>query len=233
MMRKIFLFVLFFAVCGFNFAQVSDETRQELINLYTLYAQSKTATERLQYVRNPESLRSIFESRYGNRDISFTPIRFGRAGRPVTSSDLDIYSLEETVSANQGGRGIEIIRYRYFVRVDNLLKIDWEASVCYNPVPLARFEALQDGQTAIMRCYADLTRSSYDNYFAFRILDEATNYQFTAYILKNTDEGLALLDFLENGDTRPLVLELKYVDNISRYDKKVLITKIVQRGWVL
>jgi hypothetical protein len=220
-------------ICDFAISQVSDDIRQELINLYTQYAQSKSATERLQYIRSPESYREIFATRYGDRDVSYTPIRFGKAGRPITNSTLDVYSLEEYMSANQGGRTVEVVQYRQFVKIGNNYKIDWEASVCYNPVTLTRFKALQDGQIATIRCYASLTNSSYDDYFAFSLRDEATNYQFTAYIRKNSEDGLSLMDFLERGDARPVVLEMKYVDNISRYNKEVIINKFISRGWIM
>ncbi|MHB9295541.1 hypothetical protein PilKf_01287 [Pillotina sp. SPG140] len=78
MCKKFGLVICFILmISGFVFSQVSDEIRQELINLYTQYAQSKSATDRLQYIRNSESYREIFETRYGNRDIGYTPIRFG------------------------------------------------------------------------------------------------------------------------------------------------------------
>jgi hypothetical protein len=163
-MYKRFIFVIYFAfaICSVAFTQVSDELKQELINLYSLYAQSKTWVERLQYIRNPESYREIFESRYGNRDISFTPIRFGKCARAISSENIEVYALEEYVVANQRGRSIEIIQYRWFVRTGDVFKIDWEASVCYNPIPFARFKALQDDQIATMRCLVLLTTSSYN-----------------------------------------------------------------------
>jgi len=202
------------------------------MNLYTLYAQSRTGNERLQYIRNPESYREIFQSRYGDREIGYTPIGFGRAGRPVTSSNLDIYSLEETVSANRGGRAVEIIQYRYFVRVNNSFKIDWEASAGYNPVTFARFKALQDGQTAQMRCYANLETSRYDEYFGIGIRDELTNSQFRAYIRKNSEDGILLMEYLERGGSWPAILEMQYTNSLDRYSKEVIITKFVMRGWV-
>ncbi|MHB9295540.1 hypothetical protein PilKf_01286 [Pillotina sp. SPG140] len=137
------------------------------------------------------------------------------------------------MAANQGGRSVEIIQYRQFVKDGNNFKIDWAASVGYNPVTLARFKALKDGQIAIMCCYANLTSSLYDDYFAFSLRDEATNYQFTAYIRKNSEDDLSLMDFLENGNARPVILEMRYIDSISRYSKEVVITKFIARGWVL
>jgi hypothetical protein len=236
-MKKFIVLLAFLAVSGAVFAQVSGEIKgeikQELINLYTSYAQSKSATERLQYIRNPESYEAIFESLYGNHDIGYSPIRFGTCGRPVSGVDMEVYALEEYVSANQRGRPIEIIQYRYFVKIGNTFKIDWEASVCYNPMTLARFNALQDGQTSTMRCYAYLTTSSYDDYFGIGIRDKATNYQFTAFIRKDSEDGLLLMEYLERGDARPVILEMKYVDNLSRYSKEVVINKFVMKGWVL
>ena len=230
--RLCFVFFLILSIYGTAFSQVSDEIREELINLWTLYAQSRTGNDRLQYIRNQESYRDIFLSRYGNRDIGYTPIGFGRAGRTVTSSNLDIYILEELVRVHLGERRLQIILRRYFVKVDNLFKIDWEASVGYNPVTFSRFKALQDGQIARMRCYANLETSRYDEYFGIGIRDELTNFQFRAYIRKNSEDGILLLEYLERGGARPVILEMNYVDHISRYDKEVLITNFVMRGWV-
>ena len=187
----------------------------------------------MQFIRNPENYIEIFQSRFGDRDISFSPIGFGRAGRPVTGTDLDLYSLEETVSANQGGRAVEIIRYRYFIRLNNTFKLDWESSVGYNPVTFSRFRALQDGHTIIMRCYANLTESRYDGYFGIGIRDELTNFQFTAYIRRNSEDGILLMEYLERGGAWPAILEMQYTDNLNRYSKEVLITKFVMKGWIM
>ena len=233
MLKKLIIILWFFYLSTFYvFGQVYDEIRQELINIYTQYAQSRTGNERLQYIRNSESFREIFQSRYGDRDISYTPIRFGVAGRPLTSSNLELYSLEEFVSANRGGRAVEIIQYRIFVRIDNTYKLDWEASVGYNPVTFARFRALQDGQIATMRCFANLDTSRYDEYFGIGIRDELTNFQFTAYIRRDSENGLLLMDYLERGDARPAILEMYYNDRINRYSKEVLITNFIMQGWV-
>lgn len=225
-MKKVILIFSFLIIfCDNGFSQVSDEIKQELINLYTLYAQSRNVAERLQYIRSPESYREIFQSRYGDREISYTPIRFGRCLIPANSGNMEIYALEEYVAANQGGRSVEVIQMRYFVKIGSSFKIDWEASVSYNPITLARFRALQDNQVATMRCYANLSTSSYEEYFAIGIRDEAINYQFTAYIRKNSEDGLLLMELLENGDARPVILEMQY-------SKEVIITKFIQRGWV-
>ena len=234
MFKKLLMVVFFmFLMCGLAFSQVSDEIRQELINLYTQYAQSKTGTERLKYVRNSESYKTIFETRYGDRDVSYKPIGFGKVARPVTDSDLDIYVLEETVSANRGGRAVDILQYRYFVKINNSFKIDWEASVGYNAITFSRFKALQDGQIARMRCYANLETSRYDEYFGIGIRDELTNSQFRAYIRKNSEDGILLMEYLERGGSWPAILEMQYTNSINKYDKEVVITKFIAKGWVL
>jgi hypothetical protein len=234
MVKRAFLFLYFvLVVCNLAFSQVSDEITQQLINLYTKYAQSKSGTERLQYVRNPETLKDIFATRYEDRDISYTPLRFGKCSRPSSSPDnLDTYVLEEYVSANRGGKPTEVIQYRYFVKIVNTYKLDWEASNGYNPVTFARFKALKDGQLATMRCYGILTTSKFDNYFAFSIYDELTNNQFRVYINKNHADAMSLLEYLEGSGARPVILEMKFVDDINKYDKEVLINKFIQKGWV-
>jgi len=60
MKKIIFLLSFLVVVCVSVFSQVSDEIRQELIELYTRYAQSRTGTERLQYIRNPDSYKKYF-----------------------------------------------------------------------------------------------------------------------------------------------------------------------------
>jgi hypothetical protein len=84
-----------------------------------------------------------------------------------------------------------------------------------------------------MRCYAQFETSIHDDYFGIDLLDNAVNYQVRAYVSKKSDIGLELLDNLQDGRARPLILEIKYVNNISRYSKEVLIDNIIQRGWVI
>jgi hypothetical protein len=241
-MNKRVFFIMFLVASIYTtaFSQVSDEIKQELIKIYTSYAQSKKGSDRLQYIRNPQEYKSIFENRYGDRDVSFTPIKFGKANNILSGNskndaytpNLDIYVLEEIVEGNQGGKTVEVIQYRYFVKTGNNYKMDWEATVCYNPITLSRFKVLEDGQIATFRCYANLSSNDYDGYFSIGIRDEATNYQFTAYIKKDSEDGLALMEYLEEGSARPVILEMKYVDTITRYGKKALITKFVNKGWV-
>ena len=128
-----------------------------------------------------------------------------------------MYGLEEIVSATRGGRPTEITQYRIFVRTGDIFKIDWGASVGYNATTFARFRALQDGQTVIMRCYGNLGTSRFDNYFGFSIRDELANRQFIAYIRRDHPDAMSLMDFLEGRNARSLILEMRFTDEIDRY----------------
>jgi hypothetical protein len=213
------------------YSQVSKADREKMIEIYTLYAEAKTGTEALEYIRNPEDHRKIFYERYATGKNFYTPIRFGNC--LLASQTKGIYALEEYVSANRGTQNIEILQYRYFLKIKNQFKIDWDASVCYNEMTFPRFIALKDGKEVNMRCYATLVDSTYDNYFAFGIRDNLTNYQFTAYTKNDSDLGIELLEYLENGDTRPVILRLKYTNDLSRYSKNVFITEFVNMGWIV
>jgi hypothetical protein len=219
-------FLLFITCSAFVFGQVSDEIRQNIITLYTAYAEASNPIERLQYVRDADVIREKLIEYYGDRTIGYTPKRFGSC-----TEKNGLYTLVEYMEATQFGRAIEVSQNRYFVKVGVDYKLDWESSICYNPISWSAFIALKSSEPYIMRCAANLTDSRYDDYWGIRIYDNVPNYQFTAYINKSSEYGTELFNLLKDGRTYAVILELKYIN--SNYSKEVVISDFVQRGWFI
>jgi hypothetical protein len=224
--KKDVIFVIcFFCFSRLGFCQVPESTKQEIINVYVAYAESKSANERLRFVKDENIIREILVKYYADRTIGYTPKRFGGC----TEKD-GVYTLVEYMEATQMGRAIEIPQSRYFVKTGNEFKLDWEASVCYNSISWAEFTATKSITPIAMRCAVALGESRYDEYWGIKIYDSVPNYKFIAYIEKDTEYARELFELLKDGRTYKVILEFKYVN--GNYLKEVLITDFIQRGWV-
>jgi hypothetical protein len=234
-MKKIvvLLAVLLFAIAQICFGQVSEDVKQQIINTYILYAESTTVDQRLQYIRNPDNYKDLLLVYYKDRSLGFTPQKFGRC-----TENNGWFTLEEYAEASRGNQPIEIIVNRFFKKIGNDYKFDWESSMAYNPISWQEFIALKNGLVARMRCIATLRESDYDGYFGIRISDYIGNYQFIAYIDQNSENGRTLFELLRTGGNYAVILDMKYTNRDELhgnhfYSKQVIITEYVQRRWYI
>jgi hypothetical protein len=234
-MKKIIvlLVVLLLSCQSLLFSQVSDNVKQQIIDTYVRYAESTTIDQRLQYIRNPGDYREFLLAYYTDRSLGYTPKRFGRC-----TENNGWFALEEYVEARRGNQSIEISVNRFFKKIGNDYKLDWESSNAYNPISWQEFIALKSGLIARMRCIASLWESHYDGYFGIRISDYIGNYQFVAYIDQDSENGKKLFELLRNGGNYAVILDMKYINRDelhgnSFYSKQVIITEYIQRRWYI
>jgi hypothetical protein len=225
-MKKYSFVVLFLLVLDcLVFGQVSESTKHQIIQVYTAYAESASASERLRFIRNADTIKEVVLNYYGDRSVGYIPKRFGDC-----TEQNGLYTLIEYMEGRSGLRGtVEIPQSRYFVKVGNEFKLDWESSVCFNHVSWAEFEATKSSSPVIMRCTAALGESRYDEYWGIKIYDNIPNYKFIAYLDKSAPFAGQLFDLLKDGRTYRIMFELSYVN--GRYGKEVVITNFIQRGW--
>jgi len=233
MVKKVFFICLFCLNVVIVFSQVTEDIKQQIINVMINYAESSTVEQRLMYVRNPEKCKEIFATYYSDGINGYTPKKFGNC-----TFNNGWYTLEEYVEARRGNQPIDIIVNRFFVNIGNTYKLDWESSNGYNPISWKEFNALKNGQVAKMRCVAILYESKYNGYYGIRIRDYIGNSQFTAYLDKNSEYGKELFNLLKDGNPYAVILEMKYAEkdtlyNNNWYSKEVIIVNYVQRRWYI
>ncbi len=215
------LFVVFFSV--YLFAEQCDSTiREKLIVIYEQYAKSTSVEDRAQFCLNPnlETMKKYYEG----QNLGYTPKKFGDADY---YPEEDIYILGEYVDAKNAFRTYEVKVNRYFKKGTEGFKIDWEGSIGYNQLSLAKYNAMKTEEELEFRCYAGLSTSYMDNYYCFSIRDANLSYQFDAYVLKTSESGNNLFNLYTGSEYRPVVLKIQYSNIYKRY----FITDFVKLRW--
>lgn len=170
------------------------------------------------------------EKYYGDKEFGGSaPSNLG----DVTVNKKNIFILKQTLKGTNGlGMEVKVEQYRFFIRVGDDYKLDWQASVCYNLISPKKFKALKDGSITTMRCVMRLSSSSYDDYFAFDIRDDV-NFICTAYMRKDDEVALKLVNELDEDSYTTVILKLQYTNEVSSFSKKSMIASFVQYGWVV
>jgi hypothetical protein len=172
----------------------------------------------------------LLEKYYPNGISVPTSFNFGKC-----TEKSGIYQLERVVEGTSGLRGkVEVKLIIWFLKIGNEFKIDWDATVVYNPVSWALFLAKKEEKPTQMRCVAVLGDSILheEKYYCLKLYDDITNFKVSAYFSKESDMANQLLDLFADGYGRRVILDLKY-SNLDRYSKDVIIERFVQQGWVI
>lgn len=224
-MKKIFIGLLCLFFVNFAFAEkCSDEIKQKLEEIYTMYTEATTAEARSKYCIEPDI--NKMKKFWGDSTLGYTPSKFGNC---EYYPDRDIYLLVELKEGKNAFRTVEIPRYAFFKKINGEFKLDWDALVAWNRISLKKYDVSKPEDEFEFRCFVSMTDNFYSemrNYNAFSIRDENTNYIFTAYGKKESTGG-ELFDIFDGNETRPLIIKIKY----DPYTDKYIITEFVQRQW--
>lgn len=224
MKKLLALFICLFSVTFVFAEKCSEEIKQQLIDVYTKYAEGTTVDTRAKYCLNPDLEK--MEKYYSGKTFGYTPKKFGTC---EYYPDRDLYLLTELVEGRNAIRVVEIPRYGFFKKEKGEFKLDWDAIVAYNPITLKKYNVSKSEDEIEFRCFISMTENYYSNmndYYAFTVRDESTNYIFNAYGAKKGAGG-ELFDLFDGNETRPLIVKIKY----NAYVDKYIITEFVQKQW--
>jgi hypothetical protein len=202
------------------------------------FLNATTVQGRIGYILDPDRVGPILEAREGQGTVAAPKSLSLR--RPEVSGS---YTL---VRAN-GVDANETPFQRVFAlkQTDAGLKIDWEATVGYNPKPLKTFLARKPDDPASFRVMGDLATyynfnyvHSHNTHLSIRLIDPESLVKTHGYVAKDSEAGRQLADLLQDGKPHPLTLELKCEgpdrEPITQLGANVVaITEVISESWIL
>jgi hypothetical protein len=210
-----------------DFVSNPKNENDSIIFLIQSYYACKKWEDRLAFVLKPETVKSYMKGYYTDNYKSST----------ITKEEISIqgsgYKINEFFKVFVGSNTIF-----YCKKTMDGFKIDWEASVGFNPVSMKTFKANLSNQPTPFRVYA--TIGSYYNYnyddaknthWNISIKDNEKNGISGCYISKSSAEGEKLYEILKDGKTHALILELKIDATEDNSGGLAIITKVVKDGW--
>lgn len=200
------------------------------IGVVKKYWHVKRWEDRLQYVKYPDRVEPLMAEYYKNTTFPLTEyVTF-----EVSNSDDELTLILVKKSGSSA--------FPYFVvKTPEGYKIDWEASLPYNPMSWAEFKATKP--TSPIRCRVAATLGDYYNY-EFRGMEDlfwsvtlmGINYDnsdglewisLTGFIKKDSADGEALFELLKDGEQHGVILDLMYPENADSSSDCVLIDSFV------
>ena len=215
------------------------------VSVLKAYISESKWQDRVKYVRSGERVRTLMQEAYANNY------------KPFQNENIRVYPAEQRNIPIGGWISLtaewvdnafdgEKIVDRYIVfRSDKGFKVDWEASIGYNPTRLSAFVVKQSNIPYIFRVSCKL--SNYYNYeygdtklTHYSVSAEADGVRVHGYVPRKSATGERIYKLLQDGLIHPLVLQFQQVgplgesmrDSNSQGDI-VAITKLVAESWVL
>ena len=223
-MKKVFSVFVFLAVSIFLYSQDVNNYLEEIKTVYIKYAEGNSIQERLNYVFQPDVNKPLMEKHYKGKKMGYTPSKFGSCY--FINGKKDLLCLEEFAEgSNIFGKKVQVKIYRYIRKINNIFKVDWQASVCYNKVSLTKLKIAQDEDITTIRCLAQMEKSYKIGFYCFNICDYVGNYVFTAYTPKDEEYSTKLFDIFEDNEKLPVLLKIRYSSEIDSF----LITDFIQQ----
>jgi hypothetical protein len=191
------------------------------------YLKANKWQDRLSYVRNPQLVRRLMEVRYANVDWS-KPLTFN-IEKKQTENDYSIVGVKMDNDTS----------FFALKKEKDGWKIDWPASVQYNPMTVAAYKAQRPLEHYNMRMRAKL--SDYYNfefgngqskYYSIQLTgpdddDERMPY---GYIEKKSEPGKKLFEFLKDGEAHFVILKISFLPGST--GDVVLIHRFIASNWI-
>lgn len=195
-------------------AQKPATYRDSIADLIEKYTNCTSLQEALRYVMEPERVRPIMQKYYADKGFSPTM----RSAEEIKNKAFRRFNGKNYVIYTCG--------YYYAVQTPEGYRLDWEATVQYNPVTCTEL-ANKIGQSAEIR--GEFIYASYhdnDYYRAFTEYDTSRTYFLTE---KGSAIDKRLFAMFNNGaHYKDMILKIKSLpDTDSEYEKYFLITDII------
>jgi len=210
-----------------DYVTTPKNEEDSIIFLIQSYYACKKWEDRLAFVLKPETVKSSMNAFYTDNYKS----------KIITKEKISIQGSD--YKNNESFKvvidGFTII---YCKKTSDGFKIDWEASVGYNPISMKTFRANLSTQPTEFRVSA--TIGTYYNYnyrhaknthWNVSISDNDGNSISGCYISKSSAEGKRLYEILKDGKRHALILEIKIDATESDAGNIAIITKVIKEGW--
>lgn len=215
----------------------SGNATASAIETVRAYCTASSFRGRTPFVLNQEKVKPFMDDYY--------------KGEPFVQQEVDILTDTEPVPAPNGYVIIEVNCTRKILDADVTVKrdyylkktqdgyrVDWEASVGYNPVSAAEFIIKKPTTPVQFRVLAQISDSYQDNrnpkqnYWCIELkIDDDKNEW--VYVEKDAAMGLELYKTLQDGKSHKMILELKSNPD-AKNGQHFLLSKVINPdGWLL
>lgn len=181
--------------------------------------------DRLLFCLNPLEIKPFLQERYSNNyknyQIDVKQININGSG----------FKLNEVFKV-----WVEDLLF-YCKKTNEGYKIDWEASVGYNPLSLKTYKAKLESNPTEFRVIAELGtyynynfRDSSHTHWNIELKDSERN-RISCYVRISTKEGKQIYEILKDGKKHNLILELKLDTSQDTSGGTAIITKLIKNSW--
>lgn len=208
--------------------------KQAIAEFLTAY-QKTPFPERGKYVTHPKEFEKLQETHYKDRRIADevqTTVTSAKAG---PKADYLTVVARHKITLD-GKKGTVVFDY-YLVNTKKGLKIDWMATIGYNPVGFKAWAAGTD-HTLTVRAEAELSDyynyhygDAQDTHYSVKFVENYVNRsdRFHGYVSKDSDLGKNLFEIVKDGQRHKLTVS---VERTGRETSVVGIKQLVSETWV-
>jgi hypothetical protein len=211
----------------FSQKKVTDVTEKpqneadSIVFLVQSYYKSKKWEGMLDFVLNAETVKQHMKDYYSDR---YLPTQITNENIAIQGSN---FKLNESFIVQARTREGTI----YVKKTADGFKIDWDATMGYNPISIKAFELGGNAQSSEFRVTAKLSNYTVpDGYYGLSIRDD--NSRINGFISKSSVEGKKLFELLKDGNDQPLFLQIKSDNSLIEDETVGIITKVIAKGWV-
>lgn len=195
---------------------VSGATQKDtLLAVYKDYWKANTVEQRAKYVIDPERVKPLMKSFYKKGMSSSANFNNGLTIKAIEGNIYPIFIIRESVL---GG-----LVDTYIICTPNGYKVDWEATVTYNPFNVNQMKANPNKEyeyrTKLFDC-----RGSYTNDYWYEYYGD-----FHVYVKKNTQLANKLLNFIDFNGAEDAIIKIKYDASDSAFEIVDLISKSLSK----
>ncbi|MGE3757615.1 MAG: hypothetical protein AB7H97_07660 [Pseudobdellovibrionaceae bacterium] len=205
------------------------------------YLDARSWEARLDFVRKPDVVKPLMIEWYKEIDFSKGKPYLRLEADPETkASDLKEggWTNIRVVFAegqNAFGSTVQDAAWYSLQLTSSGFKIDWEASVSYNPMTFKAMQAQKPTDPQKFRVFAEL--ANYYNYefrdsdsylYSIRLHEPETYESVYGYIKRDSPDGKRLYEILKDGQKHPVILNVRYHPYASQ-NNLVIIDTFVQR----
>ena len=191
-----------------------------IVFLIQSYYNSKKWEDRLAFVLNAETVKQHMKDYYSGQ---YLPAKVLNENIAIQGSN---FKLNESFLVQARTREGTI----YVKKTADGFKIDWDATMGYNPISIKAFELGGNAQSSEFRVTAKFTNAyPWEGYYTLYLSDN--NSGIYSFISKSSVEGKKLFEILKDGNEQPLFLQIKSDNSLVEDTTVGIITKVVAKGW--
>ena len=192
------------------------------------YLMASYVNQRIPFVLNQDKVKPLMESRYGKGKFNVSKFEILTDTEPTPTKTGFVKIDAELVD--------EVVEY-YLKKTKDGYRIDWEASVGYNPISVEEFRVLKPTKPVRLRVSAKL--DDYYNYgfehsehINYSILIRSNGKEWGyGYVEKNTETGQKLFKILKDCKYHSMVVDVRFPQS-AREGSVFFISDVINfNGW--